>query len=172
MKRKINLTIVLLILMVFSFSGASAQKEKFQSIFIYNFTKYIKWPDSYNSGNFVITVLGNSSIFESLKQMAAQKAQTNGKAIQVKKANDMSEIGDAHVLFISENQLSQMDQIISSTSGKPMLIVTEKPGMGGQGATINFVEKDSKIKFELNQENAESRGLKVSSSLAGLAILI
>ncbi len=172
MKRKINPTIVLLILMVFSFSGAFAQKEKFQSIFIYNFTKYIKWPDSYNSGNFEITVLGNSSIFESLKQMAAQKAQTNGKAIHVKKANDMSEIGDAHVLFISENQLTQMDQIISSTSGKPILIITEKPGMGVRGATINFIEKDSKIKFELNQDNAESRGLKVSSSLAGLAILI
>jgi hypothetical protein len=162
----------LLMLMIFSFSGSYAQKEKFQSIFIYNFTKYIKWPENYNPESFVITVLGNSPILSSLKQMAAQKAQTNGKNIEVRKANNLSEIGNSHVLFVSENQLSQLDKIQSNTSGKPVLIITEKPGMGTQGATINFVEKDSKIKFELNQASAESKGLKVSSSLTSLAILI
>jgi hypothetical protein len=44
--------------------------------------------------------------------------------------------------------------------------------MAGKGAAINFVEVDGKIKFELNEENAESRGLKIAGSLASLAILV
>lgn len=59
-------------------SNAWAQKSKYQSIFIYNFIKYIKWPDSYNSGNFIIGVVGNSDIVASLEQMAAAKKKPTG----------------------------------------------------------------------------------------------
>ena len=61
------------ILMVASIQSTWAQKEKFHSIFIYNFSKYVKWPDAQNSGIFVIGVLGTSAIQKDLKKMAAAK---------------------------------------------------------------------------------------------------
>jgi hypothetical protein len=51
-------------------------------------------------------------------------------------------------------------------------VVTDKPGMSGKGAAINFVELDGKIKFEINQQVTEAHGLKVSSSLTNLAIIV
>ena len=66
----------------------------------------------------------------------------------------------------------KIDQIISQTNSKPVLIVTDKPGLAKKGAAINFVELDGKIKFELNQQNAESRGLKVAGALTSLAIVV
>jgi hypothetical protein len=75
-------------------------------------------------------------------------------------------------MIVSDKDCDNIDAIAAHTNGKPVLIITDKPGMGGKGAVINFVEQEGKIKFELNQSQAEKRGLKVSGSLTQLAILI
>jgi hypothetical protein len=151
---------------------ANAQKAKYQSIFIYNFTKYIKWPDSRNSGDFVIGILGNSDLQADLQDMASSKKETNGMPITVKKLSSAAEGGNCHIMIVSDKDCDNIDAIAAHTNGKPVLIITDKPGMGGKGAVINFVEQEGKIKFELNQSQAEKRGLKVSGSLTQLAILI
>ena len=166
--------ILLLFLLVLVFFNTSiAQKDKYQSLFIYNFTKYIKWPDSYNSGKFVIGVIGNSEVVESIESMAASKKKTgNGAIIEVKKYASVDEIDNCNILFVSQNVIDDFEQIVNHTGTKPILIITDTPGMATQGSIINFVELSGKIKFELNKSKAASRGLLIASSLTSLAILI
>jgi hypothetical protein len=105
--------------------------------------------------------------------MAASKKQTtSGATIEIKKYNSVDEIGVCHILFISENSVDKLGQIETKTAGKPVLLITDTPGMATQGAVINFIEKDGKIKFELNESQAGKRNLVVSSSLTSLAIII
>jgi hypothetical protein len=162
---------ILAVFLLASFNDALAQKEKYYSLFIYNFSKYIKWPDSGNSSEFVIGVLGSPDMVNILSKTAASKT-VNGADIVVKQFNDASEISDCHILFISERESSKLDEITSLTPNESILIVTDKPGLAKKGSIINFIEKDGKIKFELNQADAEARGLKVSGSLVSLAILV
>lgn len=166
--------VLLLFLLVFIlFNTSNAQKEKYQSLFIYNFTKYIKWPDSYNSGKFVIGVIGNSAVIESINSMATSKKKTgNGAAIEVRKYASISDIDDCNILFVSNNVIDQLVQIAELTAAKPILIITDTPKMATKGSVINFVETGGRIKFELNQSTAESRSLVISGSLISLAILI
>jgi hypothetical protein len=166
--------ILLISLLFFVIVGTSnGQKEKYQSLFIYNFTKYIKWPESYNSGKFVIGVYGNSPIIEAINSMAASKKMTgNGAVIVVREYNTVDEIDDCNILFVSESAIANLEQIDKHVASKPILIVTESPGMATQGSVINFVEKDGKMKFELNESKASSHGLIVSASLTNLAIII
>ena len=169
MKRAILIIFLGLIFNTTSF----AQKEKYESLFIYNFTKYIKWPDSYNQGKFVIGVLGNSSIYQSLNEMAESKKKTSsGSNLEVIKYSSITDIGECNILFVSENMINKIDEIDGGTTGKPILIITDSPGMANKGSVINFIEKDGKIKFELNEAKAEMRNLIVSGSLTTLAILI
>lgn len=157
--------------LTFSFTHVNAQKEKFQSIFIYNFSKYVKWPDNMNSGKFVIGVIGSPAMQSELKAMAATK-NVNGLPIEVRQFNSVAEVKDCHILYLASTESGKLDQIVSQTNGKSILIVTDKPGLAEKGASINFVEVDGKIKFELSQQNAEQRGLKVAGSLSSLAILV
>lgn len=169
MKRIILLSIFCMVL----FSSAYAQKEKYQSLFIYNFTKYIKWPDAYNGDKFVIGVFGDSEIYNSLSAMANSKKKTaTGKNIEIKKFSSTSDINDCNILFVSQNVAGDLGQIDSNTASEPVLIITDSPGLATQGAVINFIEKDGKIKFELNESKASDRGLIVSGSLTSLAIII
>ena len=166
--------ILLFILINFIFiSIALAQKEKYESLFIYNFTKYIKWPDGYNSGNFLIGVIGNSSIYQSLDEMAVSKKKTSsGADLEVVKYNSIADIGNCNILFISEDVIDNLPEIEAATSDRPILIIADSPGMATKGAVINFIEKDGKIKFELNESKAQERKLVVSGSLISLAIII
>jgi len=149
-----------------------AQKSKYQGIFIYNFTRYIKWPDDMQSGDFVIGVLGDSDVLGALNEMAKTKKQTQGMNLVIKNFKSVNEISKCHILFVSDNKTGNISEIVANPLLDSTLIITDSPGLANKGATINFVEQDGRIKFELNRANAEQRNLKVSGSLLNLAILV
>jgi len=169
--KKANVGLIGVIILLFTFQSAWSQKEKFHSIFLYNFSKYVKWPEGKTAGKFVIGVYGSSPIEKDLMAMASSK-KVNGMSIEVKKFNSTSGIDECHIIYVSSSSSNKIDEIIASTHEQPVLIVTDKPGLANKGAAINFVDQGGKIKFELNQHNAEARGLKVAGSLVSLAIIV
>ncbi|MDZ7605227.1 MAG: YfiR family protein [Cyclobacteriaceae bacterium] len=65
---------------------------------MYNFSKYVKWPDNMNSGKFVIGVLGSSVMHNELKAMAASK-NVNGLPIEVRQFNSVAEVRNCHIFI-------------------------------------------------------------------------
>ena len=170
--RPISAIVISFLMTISVINSVSAQKTKYQSIFIYNFSKYIKWPENYNQGKFVIGVLGETELYKDLYTMASAKKETNGLTLEVKQFKSIENISDCNLLFLSEKYCDKITQVQAAVSGKPMLIMTDKKGMAKNGAVINFVEDSGKIKFELNQSAADQLGIIISSSLANLAILV
>ena len=115
--KKASVVLVGLLMTVLSFQPAWAQKEKYHSIFIYNFSKYVKWPDAQSSGKFVSGVVGNSAIEKELGEMASTK-QVNGQAIEVKHYNSVAEIGACHILYISASESGKIDEIAAKTKNQ------------------------------------------------------
>ncbi|MGB3182579.1 MAG: YfiR family protein [Cyclobacteriaceae bacterium] len=148
-----------------------AQDYKFHSVFIYNFTKYIQWPENYRSGDFVIGVLGNSPISESLEKMAANKTVGQQK-FKIVKFNTLDDVSKCHILFIPNDKSHLLDKTLQKIQGQPTLVITERPGLGEKGSSINFILEDGRWKFELNQQAATRSKLKVSGELVKFAILI
>ncbi len=154
----------------FMFS-AMGQSEKYQAVFIYNFTKHIEWPDHLRGGDFVIGVIGNSPIISELETMA-QSRKVGNQQIVVKKFKTLDEIGVCHVLFIPTARSADLNTIVSMVKNNNTLLITDKEGLANAGAAINFVIRDNKQKFELKKSNATKYGLKVSSELERLAIVV
>ncbi|NJM16808.1 MAG: YfiR family protein [Bacteroidales bacterium] len=75
MKRVRTVLLVTFISMLAWSTDAWAQTgiSKAQAMFLYNFSRLVEWPASAKSGDFVIGILGNSSIVEELT------AYTQGK---------------------------------------------------------------------------------------------
>ncbi len=154
-----------------SITEGLAQNYKMHTVFIFSFTRYIQWPDAYNGGDFEIMVLGDSPIVEELKSMAQAK-KVGDRTIKVTKINAPSEIRKCNILFIPADQSQQITEILAKVTTQSILIVTEEPGLGAKGSNVNFIVKDGKLAFELNQGAASRQGLKVSNELSRLAILI
>ena len=64
--RRIYLIIIILFI---SLSGFS-QNEKKKGIFIYSFTKYIRWPAGLSQGDFIIGVFGSPAMSAELDIIA------------------------------------------------------------------------------------------------------
>lgn len=161
-----------LVIGLFFTVSAFGQKTKYQSLFIYNFAKYIKWPGDFNNGKFVIGVLGSSEITEDLKNMVSIKKSIHGLQMEVTEIASLDEMVSCNLLFVTEDFCDNLEEVQNALNGTPTLIVTDKTGMAEQGAAINFVEQDGKIRFELNQSGTENLGLKISTSLTSLAIIV
>jgi hypothetical protein len=129
------------------------------------------WPEAYREGNFQITVLGESPIFPELKIMA-EKKMTGGRKFEVSTISDIAEFKKCHILFVSHAWSSRFQDVLSKVSEEGILIITEQPGLGAKGSGVNFITKDGKLTFELNQSALGKYKLKASAELARLAVPI
>jgi hypothetical protein len=163
-------TFVLLLFLI-SFSISHAQNYKLHSLFIFSFTRYVQWPEGQNEGDFEIVVLGDSPLTEELKVMAQAK-KVGDRAIKISKINAITELKKCNILFVPASKSPQIAEILGKVSAQPILVVTEDTGLGAKGSNINFITKDGKLAFELNQTTLTKQNLKVSNELSRLAILI
>jgi len=151
---------------------ATAQKEQYQGLFLYQFSKYIKWPDSYLGSNFTISVFGSENTFKSVESMAKAKKQTQGLSIVVRNLKTANELDHPQIVLIDDTREDVFNSVLRKLGDQPVLLVTDGNGLAQKGAIINFIEQDGKMRFELNKDRAEKIGLKISTSLINLAIVI
>ena len=159
---------------IFGCAGANAQERpmsEIHSMMVYNFMKYVNWPASAGTGDFVIGVIGEDDVFNTLSKWYGSKMKGSQK-ISIKKFNSPGEITDCHVIYVGKGESNSFDDIKAKIAGKTTLLITDKIGLGKKGSGINFKVVGGKLKFELNQAAVEESQLKVSSQLTGMAILI
>jgi hypothetical protein len=170
---KSKFIIALVFVVSISFSGigqmsdASAAKIKLKGIYMYQFARNVLWPDEFSKGDFVIGVYGDESVFQQFSKSYTNKL-IGSQTIKVKYCSSLSELKDCHILFISSTKNGAINQI-NKNIDKQTLLVSESSNLASSGAIINFIFKDSKLKFELNKTKAEKNDLKVGQNLTKLA---
>ena len=88
---------------------------KIKAVFLYNFTKYIEWPEGKREGNFVIGVLGQSPVFSELANSAHKNNEKPSavRYLDIKSCNDVNSIAECHMLYIpngSSEMLKRMNR--------------------------------------------------------------
>jgi hypothetical protein len=139
-----------------------------QSMFIYNFSRLIQWPSGSAAGDFVIGVVGDNEIYNSLVSFVSNK-KVGTQSIVVRKFEEPQTVSRCHIIFVGDSKISRLSDIIARLQGSNSLIITEKRGMIHSGAAIDFFVEQDKLKFVLNTENAEKYKLIVSKSLQDMA---
>jgi hypothetical protein len=163
---KVSLLLGVLFLLM---NSARAQEEKYITLYVYNFTKYIEWPDEYQSGDFVIDVLGHNSVYESLRDMLSEKSRGK-QTFVVNHPATVDEINpDCNILFVGHWRSKEIADALNRVGDTGTLVVSEKTGMLKQGADINLVIKNQKILYEMKKSSLTNRGLSYSVDLTSLA---
>jgi hypothetical protein len=142
---------------------------KAQTLFIYNFSRLIEWPANYRTGPFIIGVLGASEVTVELESYTKGK-KVGAQDINIIRYKTPQEITTCHILFVPFAKTKQIPEILGILNGKSTLIITEKAGALEEGAAINFVILQDKMKFELKPDNAIKFGIKFSSKLQEMSM--
>jgi len=145
--------------------------HELHSMMIYNFLKYVQWPGELNTGDFVIGVIGDDEVYNTLNTWYDNKNRGD-KQLTVKKFGSVADITTCQLLYVGDGAAGDFEAIQSKVRGTPTLTVTDKNGLGKKGSCINFKVVNNRLKFELNKSSVETNQLKVSSQLSSMAILI
>jgi hypothetical protein len=159
--------------MAFGFNLQSGERpmHEIHSMLMFNFIKYVEWPAEAKAGNFVIAVVGDENVGSTIQNFCTNRT-VKGQTVKVINVNSLSDVNNAHVLYLANNKSRDFDDAKNKFVGKSTLMITDKSGLGQKGSCINFQEINGKLKFEINQESIKKNNLKISNQLSSMGILI
>lgn len=164
---------ILSVFLFLSFTLTAGQPSDYaiKANIIYHFTKYIDWPDSKKSGDFIIGIIGESPLYGELRKIITSK-KVGSQPITLKKFSSSADAYNCHILFIGDDQTNNFKRIVSKTTDRSVLLVSESDGLAGRGSCINFNVVSERLKLEVNKNNIEERNLSIANELLKLAILV
>jgi hypothetical protein len=149
-----------------SFINPQLNSASLKSLFIYNFTKHIDWPDN-SDAHISIGIVNEPEFSEKLQQILKNK-KIKDKTYEVLSIHSPEEAQKCQLVFIPAEQGYQLKQFVKWLDGRNVLIVTEGNNMAAKGAAISIVEYNGKLSFEVNEQAIYKSGLNVSKELIRL----
>ncbi|HMT28818.1 MAG TPA: YfiR family protein [Bacteroidia bacterium] len=142
-----------------------------KAVFIYNFTKFISWPEaafSSPSEPFIIGIIGSNPFDGYLTNVVAnEKVDTH--PIEIKVFNSIKEIDKCHILYIQSNDVDFIRKVLTTIGNTSVLTVNESDIFSRLGGHIRFLKENNKIRFQINTNSAKNSKLQISSKLLSIA---
>jgi hypothetical protein len=148
-------------------SAQSVSKEyQVKAAFLYNFSQFIEWPPRALPGQspLVIGVLGSNPFGNYLEEIVRGE-RVGYHPLVVLRFRQVSEIQYCHILFVSQSEANQLDQILAYVRGRNILTVGDIENFAVRGGMIRFVTENNKIRFKINLAAARGANLTISSKL-------
>ncbi len=155
-------------------SADAPTEPEVKAVFVYNFGKFVKWPESEYSDEtrterpFVIGVLGEDPVGDALDRLVANHV-VQGRHVSVSRFASMKDYLPCDILFIASSETGDLKTILKSVQGSSTLTVSDVPHFTERGGMFGFQTENSRVRFEVNLGSAQSAGLTVSSQLLKLA---
>lgn len=147
---------------------AYSQTTNYQvyALFVVNIAKYSSFPSL--SGDLQITVYGKSKVYDELLKQNGKVV--NGHTLKIGQAENISDLGNAQIVYLADGKSAALDEILKATEGKPVMIICEREGLHKKGAGFSFiVTENSTLRFDINNTELEKRQIKISKNLSALA---
>lgn len=164
--------VLLATLMISALSAAPPPNEyALKSVFLYNFCRFIDWPDvAFGSPNdpIVIGVLGEDP-FGPLLDEAVQGETFRGRTIRIEHYRTPREISRCHLLFIGASEMGRINEILWAVAGKSIVTVGETPGFVERGGMIALAADRNRVRLLINPGTLRAARLDVSSKLLRVA---
>ncbi len=158
--------------------GVIDREYPLKAAFLYNFGKYVDWPDDYHVSDaqgrtvFVIGVVGRNPFGDALDAIAKAKTLKE-RPIVVSQIARAADFENCHILFVPSGANAQLvGDVLARAQKFPVLVVGEEEGFAQAKGTVNFYIEENRVKFEINEERAEQLGLKLSSKLLQLGKMV
>jgi hypothetical protein len=139
-----------------------------KAAFLYNFAKFVKWPEDDYGPTFVVAVLGEDPFGEILDKTFAGKTILD-KKVEVRRISALESPARIRILFVGSSERLRLAQVLKALDGSSVLTVSEMEGFTERGGMIAFRLGGDVVRFDINLGEVERARLKMSSQLIRLA---
>ena len=174
--------------------SALSKEYRIKAAFIYNFIKFVKWPEEANEGSektskdddtITIGIIGKDPFGDAFEPVKGNPVR--GRKIVVKqfgefrrlvndKSNDKAKseanieaLRQCQLLFTCSSEKKDTDRIIEIVRGHNVLTIGETDGFVEAGGIVNFILEEKKLIFEVNLVASKRAHLEISSKLLRVA---
>lgn len=135
--------------------------------YIYNFMKFVEWPETAISRNYIVCVLGSNPFGMALEGLSARTIRD--KPIRVVTDVPLEQTRYCHVVFVSRSESGRLTPILLRLHRLPVLSISDIEGFADKGGVIELITgSGGDISFRVSPKSAEEAGLRVSSKLLSL----
>lgn len=168
--------VVLVVIQVLALSAWAAtetetNEHQIKAAYLYRFAAYVEWPPStFAEANTPVTigVMGANEIVTELRKLGSERS-ANERGVKVRSLKPDDALTGIQILFISKQEPDELKRLLNTIQSQPVLVVTDTTDALDAGSIINFVPVDDHIRFEVSVVHAESKGIKISARLLGVA---
>lgn len=169
-------------------SAAKYKEYEIKAAFIYNFLKFIDWPEekmTSNGDQIIIGIIGNdpfgstTDVFKGKsvedRKLVVKKfdsrlqLQNSAEDNKEKLTKQTEELRKCHLLFICPSEKKIVPELVEALAGYSVLTIGDNAEFIKSGGVINFFLEEKKVRFDINLTAAENAGLKIRSQLLRLA---
>ncbi len=152
----------------------SSKEYKLKAEFLYNFAKFVSWPDDAlgpNGEPIVFCLVGDGPIHTLLDELMEGREVKN-RGIQVRAIESSEFLSDCHVLFAPTDTDELAAPLLESAKSRSVLTVGESDSFYDAGGIIRFILSGGRLRFDVNAYAASTVNLKISSQLLKLARVV
>jgi YfiR/HmsC-like len=138
-----------------------------KAVFLFNFAQFVSWPAEAfadSAAPLVIGVLGTDPFGAYLDETVRGEV-VEGHPLVVRRFSDLAGIGDCHILFVSQDEVTDLPALLRAIEGRSVLTVSDVEGFAASGGMIRFVNDRNRIRLRINLEAARAAHLTLSSKL-------
>ena len=153
-------------------AGEASQEYQLKAAFLINFAKFIAWPEeSFLPGKqeFVLCVAGEDPFGTTLNIARSKTISNRPVRVELVDSIGKSSSSGCHLLFVSRSEQGRLNQLSGMSGGSAMVTVSDIEGFVHTGGMIEFITRNDRLAFLINQTVMKRHGLHASASLLDLA---
>lgn len=155
------------------FARGEPGEEQVKAAFVYNFAKFVEWPESAFESKedpMVLCIAGKDKVGAALQLLKQRAVQGRPLHINVLPANrDSLKNVLCHILFIASSEEQRQQDLLAELENAPVLTVADNIEFVKQGGMISLYVEAQRVQFSINQNATHNNGLKLSARMLQLA---
>lgn len=145
---------------------ADVSEAQARAAFLINFTHFVEWP-SHPAGPLVLCVAADASLVEAVTLQTVNRPP-GGQEMRTRALSAGESPDGCHVLYVGLEQAGDRAGLLQQVHG-PVLTVGDAEQFLREGGIIRLFVRDTRMRFQIDQKNANAAGLRLSAQLLGLA---
>ena len=163
-----KVVIIAVLMTLFAMPNLQAQSLDIRYLFIYNFTKHIKWQQLSDQEEFVIGIYNHPETLKFFQEKVSSGHRTvQGKRIKVIAVTNKNLASQCNIVYAPSSNKQMVQSFVKQCQFPDTLLVTDDE-LVEFGAHISFVIEGNKMHYLIKRSSIEQLGMKVSSQLISL----
>jgi hypothetical protein len=154
--------------------AAVSKEYQVKAAFLFRFAQFVEWPESAFADErspICIGVLGDDPFGSSLEEMVSGES-VGRRSFVVRRFREPEEIGACHLLFVGRSEERRLPEVFAHLRSAGVLSVSDIEDFAQLGGVIRFYLDGSRVRFEINSEEAAREGLRISAQLLDLGRIV